>query len=138
MNYAHIKHNLREAKEQHGKTEHAAPAINAARELDLYMTEDMPDLVDRSERLDMVQAFERENELLHNVAREIYEDGWKQHPHSLVLRFNALRHAFHLGDPEGVEKALVITRELLTQPADHWQRVCGRGRDAVGLSQHVF
>jgi len=121
VNYAHIKHNLREAKEQHGKTEHAAPAINAARELDLYLTEDMPDLVNRSERLDMVQAFERENELLHNVAREIYEDGWKQHPHSLVLRFNALRRAFHLGDPEGAEKALTITRELLTQPADHWQ-----------------
>ena len=125
MNYAHIKHNLREAKEQHGKTEHAAPAINAARELDLYLTEDMPDLVDRSERLDMVQAFERENELLHNVAREIYEDGWKQHPHSLVLRFNAMRHAFHLGDPEGVEKAPLAG-------------ICGRRCDAMGLSQHVF
>ncbi|MBC8326789.1 MAG: tetratricopeptide repeat protein [Verrucomicrobia subdivision 3 bacterium] len=121
VNYAHLKHNLERAKAQHGKTEHAGPAINAARELDLYLTADMPDLVDRSERLDMVEAFEREDELLHKVAKDIYKDGWEQHPHSLVLRFNALRHAFHLGDPAGVEKALAVTRELLAQPADHWR-----------------
>jgi len=121
VNYALLKHNLKEAEARHGQTEHAGPAINAARELDLYLTQDMPDLVNRSERLDMREAFEREDELLRNVVKKIYEDGWEQHPHSLVLRFNALRHAFHIGDPAGVEQALAITRELLARPSDHWK-----------------
>ncbi len=59
-------------------------------------------------------------ELVAKVLR-LYEIGLKMFPKSLVLRFNLVRVACHLGEPRQVTNALAVGLDTLAVPETDWQ-----------------
>jgi hypothetical protein len=51
----------------------------------------------------------------------LYKSGLERFPKSLVLRFNLIRTALHVGHPEDVSEALKLTEDTLRLPASSWQ-----------------
>lgn len=51
---------------------------------------------------------------------ELFRFGIQRFPKSLVIRFNAIRSALYLGEPDQVSEALRWAREALSLPTGHW------------------
>jgi len=85
--------------------------IDTAREIALECAQ-------RTRRQDGLQDEQR---LMLGQALQLYRKGLMIFPRSLVLRFNYVRTALHLGTEEDLPQALQAIEDVLGMPAGHWQ-----------------
>jgi len=127
VNHRLLMHTLEEATGREANLPSPRHPINAARELDLFIATDLKRITRKVEANHQFAPNQQEiaghrNKALRlhremsRQAQEIYRHGMKQHPDSLVLRFNFIRHGLHWGTPELAAEALDLTREILKHP----------------------
>ena len=129
VNYCLLNHTMEESRQREAKQPQSHHSIDAARELDLYLACDLPQVSKKIHGYqNMTQDAKRAgdgatvkklaDEMRAN-AKRIYEHGIRKHPNSLVLRFNSIRHDLHLGSPGQVAEALDQIQVILDQSTLH-------------------
>ena len=130
VNYRMLQHTTAEAHAKEPIKPRSHNSIDAARELDLYLTSDLPDIskkltyknvAKRSENQNLEQLTDEFTEEMKNLAQNIYRFGWEKHPRALVLQFNGIRHDLHLGKPQQIRKSLKHIQSILDHPQDYWE-----------------
>ena len=127
VNHRLLMHTLEEATSREANLPSPRHPINAARELDLFIATDLKRITRKVEANHQFAPNQQEiaghrNKALRlhremsRQAQEIYRHGMKQHPDSLVLRFNFIRHGLHWGTPEQAAEAQDLAREILKHP----------------------
>ena len=130
VNHRLLKHTLEECTQREATHPDAVNAINAARELDLFVATDLRRITRKivashsfdPGRKQLARSRQKATQLRSEMicqALDIYRHGLKQHPHSLVLRFNFIRHCLHWGTPELAAEALAMVREILNRPENY-------------------
>ena len=116
VNYRMLAHNTAEAQAKESESPAPENPINAAREMDLYLTHDLPELKKRSLLIDEGALLNDLEDQLKSNAGNVYDHGIAKHPRSLVLAFNRIRHHLHMGRPENVPEILVAIRNVIDNP----------------------
>ncbi len=113
INQCQLKHTWKECEEKESVNPRASQIIDAAREVDLYLSSDIPDIQRLMRNPDEYKKINRMQTELNEDANRIYRHGWDTHPDSLALRFNGIRHDLHLGEPEYIQEVLDHVRSIL-------------------------
>jgi tetratricopeptide (TPR) repeat protein len=107
------------------------PYLNACRELDLFLSNDLVFLrkikldqngaeLDEAGRAKNKRVLLKLQKDLKANATKIFTEGQRKHPKCLAIWFNHLRHVFHHGDSKQVPIALAKARELANSTPEEW------------------
>ena len=133
VNHRLQQHTLEECTAMEAIDPNPRNAINAARELDLFIASDLQRISGKisgfhhantpeSEDVPSPETVQTLGKEMREQALTIYRHGMVQHPDSLVLLFNFIRHCLHFGSPELADEALTLIQEILESP-DRFQHM---------------
>ncbi|SVA55797.1 uncharacterized protein METZ01_LOCUS108651, partial [marine metagenome] len=134
VNQCLLEHTVQESKNKDADNPMPQHSINAARELDLYLYSDLSGIKKIAQHSQNAEKIGNITDGLNTKARHIYHHGWKNHPRSLVLRFNGIRHDLHLGKPEQIHETLDHIQSILDQPHSYWE--IDSGEDIMPWDYH--
>jgi tetratricopeptide (TPR) repeat protein len=124
-----LQENLRQPRPTLGPVLECQHTLNLAREVDLYASADLRSLskgigqagLDAGRAAEFQQNLALGRKQAQQAVARLYTEGLQRHPDSLVMRFNAFRHAVHLGSPEEIPAALHFAQQAVNQPVAQWQ-----------------
>ncbi|MAY05564.1 MAG: hypothetical protein CMO72_00005, partial [Verrucomicrobiales bacterium] len=106
INWRMLEHTVGEANEKEQNTPTPHNAINAAREIDLFLDNDVPDFKKGPKAEKVLKKLESSIE-------NIFQEGIYNHPNSLTLLFNYIRHNLHHGKAEQINPTLELIEKIL-------------------------
>ena len=107
VNWRMLEHTVGEANEKEQNTPSPHNAINAAREIDLFLDNDVPDFKKGPKAEKVLSKLESSIE-------NIFQEGINNHPNSLTLLFNFIRHNLHHGKAEQINPTLKLIEKILS------------------------
>ncbi len=115
-----LQHNWRCWEEDYHRHGDPGSLINMGRELDLFLNADMGRLQKLKDNW-QIQNWQKTRRKMLKQVESVYGFGIRTHQKRLVLLFNALRHAFHIGNSSQVPHAINMAESLLEKQDSYWE-----------------